>query len=262
MDRSPPHPGRGRRRWRGRIGATAASAAAHVALVAALLAGWRTAAPTLFAPPIPVTLAPPLLQPQPPAAPSPARKSAHAAAHRSAAATLKPAAAHAPDRRRDEPPPLAARPSRAPPVDTSPPAAALAATGPGGGDGLTQAQLAGAQAAGEGDGGGSGDGGGACDMARRVQAAVRKDPLARAAIHTAGGRAIMIWNGDWVQHGDEDGKGLAAVREAISFEVAFAPPACRHQRVRGLVLISLADGSARLALGAGEWRWSDLLGLR
>ncbi len=105
-------------------------------------------------------------------------------------------------------------------------------------------------------------GGGACDMARRVQAAVRKDPLARAAIHAAGGRAIRIWDGDWVQSGAEDGKGLAAVREAITWEVAFAPPACRQQRMRGLVLLSLNDGSARLALGAGDWRWSDLLGLR
>ena len=98
-------------------------------------------------------------------------------------------------------------------------------------------------------------------MARRVQAAVRKDPLARAAVHAANGRAIVIWNGDWVQTGAEDGKGLAAVREAITWEVAFAPLACRHQRVRGLVLVSLGDGSARLALGAGDWRWSDLLGL-
>jgi hypothetical protein len=72
----------------------------------------------------------------------------------------------------------------------------------------------------------------------------------------------MIWNGDWVQHGDEDGKGLAAVREAITFEVAFAPAACRRAHVRGLVLLSLGDGAARLALGAGEWRWSDLLGVR
>jgi len=31
--------------------------------------------------------------------------------------------------------------------------------------------------------------------------------------------------------------------------------------VHGIVLISLADGpgSARLALGSGVWRWSDLL---
>jgi hypothetical protein len=123
---------------------------------------------------------------------------------------------------------------------------------------LSEAQLAGAASA---DGGGGG-GGGECDMARRVQAALRKDPLVRASVHAASGRAIMVWNGDWVQAGAEDGKGLAAVREAITWEVAFAPLACRRERVRGLVLLSLNDGSARLAVGAGEWRWSDLLGLR
>jgi hypothetical protein len=32
--------------------------------------------------------------------------------------------------------------------------------------------------------------------------------------------------------------------------------------VRGPVVLSLNDGSAQLALGAGVWRWSDLLGVR
>jgi hypothetical protein len=34
--------------------------------------------------------------------------------------------------------------------------------------------------------------------------------------------------------------------------------------MHGLMLISLNDGSerARLAVGHGEWRWSDLLALR
>jgi len=264
MDRSPPrqeHPHR--RRWRGRVGATVLSAAAHTALAVALLVGWRTAAPPDFAPAIVVGLAPPLAPPPKPAAPrAAARKpAAHAAAKPAPARKL--AAAHAVHRRRDHPPPRLARAPRAPPLADSPPVATVEASETDDGSGLTDAQLAGAQAAGEGgDGGSGGGGGGACDMARRVQAALRKDPLARAAVHGAGGRAIMIWNGDWVRSSVEDGKGLAAVREAITFEVAFAPPACRHQRVRGLVTLSLADGSARLALGAGDWRWSDLLGLR
>ena len=75
------------------------------------------------------------------------------------------------------------------------------------------------------------------------------------------GKAIRVWNGDWVQHGEQEGKGLAAVREAIMWEVAFAPAACRTQRMHGLVAISLNDapGSARLVVGSGEWRWSDVL---
>lgn len=62
----------------------------------------------------------------------------------------------------------------------------------------------------------------------------------------------------------QDGAGLASLREVIQWEVGFAPPACRKEAVHGLVLISLADGpgAARLVLGGGAWRWSDLLGLR
>jgi len=124
---------------------------------------------------------------------------------------------------------------------------------------LSNSQLAGAATAGEGGGGG-----GTCDMARAVQQALRRDPMVRAAVEDAhrSGKAIMLWNGDWVRSGDQDGKGLSAVREAITWEVAFAPEACRNTRMHGLLLLSLADGSTRFAVGAGDWRWSDLLGLR
>ena len=76
------------------------------------------------------------------------------------------------------------------------------------------------------------------------------------------GKAIMLWNGDWVRSGGQDGKGLSAVREAVMWEVAFAPEACRNRPVHGLVLLSLADGATRFAIGSGDWRWSDLLGVR
>ena len=73
-------------------------------------------------------------------------------------------------------------------------------------------------------------------------------PMVRAAVEDANrsGKAIMLWNGDWVRSGGQDGKGLSAVREAVIWEVAFAPEACRHQRMHGLVLLSLADGSHAL----------------
>lgn len=81
------------------------------------------------------------------------------------------------------------------------------------------------------------------------------------ALTNSAGKALLVWNGDWVRDDREDGKGLAAVREAIMWEVGFAPAPCRAEEVRGLVLISLpgSSGVARLALGAGYWRWSDLL---
>jgi len=123
---------------------------------------------------------------------------------------------------------------------------------------LSDAQIAGASSVGEGGGGG---GGGVCDMARAIQRALRKDPLVQAATLDAHrtGKAFLVWNGDWVRNGDQDGKGLAAVREAIMWEIAFAPEACRRQQVHGLILLSLNDGSTRLAMGQGLWRWSDLL---
>jgi hypothetical protein len=125
---------------------------------------------------------------------------------------------------------------------------------------LSDSQLAGAASAGEGAGGG----GGGCDLARAVQQALRRDTLVHAAVADANrlGKAILLWNGDWVQSGGQDGKGLSAAREAITWEVAFAPEACRNQRMHGLVLLSLADGNTRFAIGTGDWRWTDLLGVR
>ena len=123
---------------------------------------------------------------------------------------------------------------------------------------LSDVEIAGAATAGSGAGGGAG-----CDMTRRLQAALRKDALVQAAVRApaASGKALRVWDGDWVQNGGQDGRGLAAVREAILWEVGFAPEACKAEPMHGLVLLSLNDGpgSTRLAVGAGEWRWSDLL---
>jgi hypothetical protein len=120
---------------------------------------------------------------------------------------------------------------------------------------LSASDLAGAASA------DSGGGGGQCDLARQVQGALRKDSLVQAAVAASGGKAIMVWNGDWVKSNGEDGKGLAAVREAITWEIAFAPESCRTRPVHGLILLSMNTnpGAPRLAVGAGEWRWSDLL---
>ncbi|MBA3811836.1 MAG: hypothetical protein H0X27_09405, partial [Caulobacteraceae bacterium] len=125
----------------------------------------------------------------------------------------------------------------------------------------SEAELAGAATA------DSGPKGRACDMARWLQSALRKDPLVQAAVAQvrptpgSAGKAIMVWNGDWVRSHGEEGKGLAAVREAILWEIAFAPAACRSEPVSGLVLISLSQspGAPQLAVGLAAWRWSDLL---
>jgi hypothetical protein len=150
------------------------------------------------------------------------------------------------------PPTIRARKPLPAPPDVRPLAAVPAkATQPG--DTVSDAEVASAATAGSGSGGG-----GTCDMARFLQEKLRADGRVRAALATVPpGRAIRLWNGDWVRHGEEDGAGLSALREAIQWEVAWAPEACRKQPVRGLVLLSVAD--ARVVVGAGAWRWSDLL---
>jgi hypothetical protein len=104
-------------------------------------------------------------------------------------------------------------------------------------------------------------------MLRRLQTALARDGRVKSAVGGATGargstgRGMVVWNGDWVTHAGEEGKGLAALRQAIIWEVGFAPKACREQAVRGYVLVNLGAGT-RIALGAGAWRWSDLLGAR
>ncbi len=124
---------------------------------------------------------------------------------------------------------------------------------------LSDSQLVGAASA---DSEGSGGGAGGCNTARVLQQALRRDPLVQSAVVKAGraGKAVMLWNGDWVRDAEQDGKGLSGVRQALVWELAFAPEACRTRQMQGLVTLSLQDGT-RLAVGAGNWRWSDLLGL-
>jgi outer membrane biosynthesis protein TonB len=223
--------------------------AAHALILAAV---WQTfpKAVRMFEP-AGVTVE--LVRPPPPEPPAP-----------QPAPEPKPSPPKASAKRSPEPPKPAARPikvavrARVPDALPASPAPQVQAPTE-----LTDAEVAGAATAGS----GSGTGGGSCDMIRRLQEALRHDRGVIEAVarthRAAGGRgaAIMVWNGDWVRSGSEDGKGLAGVRQAIAVEVAFAPEACRALPVRGLVLISLTDapGSAKLALGAGRWRWSDLL---
>lgn len=153
------------------------------------------------------------------------------------------------------------KPVLLPPLNLAAPAPVPAASTPtpDTSDLLSESQLAGATSVGE-----EGAGGGGCGTARVLQQALRHDPLVHTAVEAAHrlGKTIMLWNGDWVRSGEQDGKGLSAVREAIMWGVAFAPEACRSERVHGLVLLSLADGGTRFVIGSGDWRWSDLLFVR
>jgi hypothetical protein len=152
------------------------------------------------------------------------------------------------------------------PVPADEPAEVLEPRAPDTSDILSESQLAGAVSADEeGAGGGSGSGGGGtggCNTARVLQSALRRDPLVHNAVVRAGraGKAVMLWDGDWVRAAEQDGRGLSGVRQALLWELAFAPEACRTKQMQGLVTLSLQDGT-RFAIGADRWRWSDLLGL-
>nr|WP_221212265.1 hypothetical protein [Brevundimonas lenta] len=251
------------------------SVALHVPIAALLaLRAAPPIPPMLPEPPaIEVTLVDPFRAPDVSPPPGPEQAKPEPAAE---AAPAAPAAAQAAPK---PAPPRPVRPARRPPpanVETvvaggapqPAPVPVMATVG--------EAQLAGALTAGSGSGTGSGAGsagggggggsGGGCDMVRSLQEALRTDPdvqaaMARAHRTVAPGRAILVWDGDWVLTPGQSGKGLAGVRQAIALEVAFAPQACRAQTMRGLVLITFSDapGAPRLVLGSSQWRWTDLL---
>jgi hypothetical protein len=227
------------------------SLASHGALLLAIMA--VRVQPPMPPEPDPMTVA--LYQPPPPPPEEP---------------KTAPEPAGAPAPARVSTPKLPVRPPRLVPPPQVEPLPAKPAPKPVVAAELGESDLIGAATAGTGSGaGGSGDGagGGGCNMVRLLQDALRKNPRVRAAltqVHpeaAARGKAVLVWNGDWVQSPGQEGKGLAGVRELIMLEVAFAPKDCRNDPMRGLVLISLSDapGAPRLALGSRAWNWSDLL---
>ena len=222
----------------------------HVAVVAVLVGVQPTPPQAVDLPPIVVQLVDPMPPPPPPPAPVEEHK------------PDVPKAQPSPAKPKPPKPAIAARPPKTPPPRDVVPVPAAEVAAPEEPVEVSDAELAGAGTADSGPAGGAGGTGGSCNMPRRLQAALRKDPRVRAAVAEAHrGRALMVWNGDWVRHPGQEGAGLAAVREAIQWEVGFAPEACRKQPVRGLIVLSLNDGpgAARLAVGGGDWRWTDML---
>jgi len=251
MDSRPPGAASTRRAQaaRGRrLGAWTFAVGAH-ALVLFAMAASLPRAQTEFDPePITValvTLTPPQVPPPPKQTPRPNPAPVAKAAPPKAAPPKAPP--------KSAPAPALARQTLAPaPVS---PLRASAVTAPNPGQGMSDSALAGASTADSGDGGG----GRPCNMARRVQDALRKDPLVQTAVAGLGARAVRVWDGDWVWIDGEDGKGLTAVRQAMMWEIAFAPPECRGQAMHGLVVLSPDRSGTRLVVGLGDWRWSDLL---
>ena len=255
------------RRW----AAVVLSVLAHVAVLGPVLSlRAKIDTPEPSRAPVVVSLEPPPRLEPPPAPPAETPDPAPAPA---AEAPPMPAAAQ-PAPKPVAPPPLRLRTPRTPPPSAPLPAAEPAPEPPGISL-LDAGQIAGATRAGPPGGGGaggsvaggdgSGSGGGRCDMVRRLQDALSDDADIRASVlaaHralSANGRALLVWDGDWLQSRGEAGKGLAGLRQAIAVEIAFAPRACKEQPMRGLALIVLPDGP-RIAVGRSAWRWRDLTG--
>lgn len=269
------------------------SVAAHAVAVAVIMLNTPPAPQQVVeTPPIIVTLEPPPLPPPPPppppVEPTPEESAPAPAAEAPAAATPAPAPKTPTPRVRPTPPRTPTAPRRPRPLPRPPevePVRAPPEPAPAPMVTLGDAELAGAitagsgRANGQGTGGGNGSGagggaggggdgrGGGCDMVARLQAALRDDPEVRSAIaeahrSLAAGRTPLLWNGDWIRSQGQEGEGLAGVRQAIAVEVAFAPAACKSQRVNGVVLIRFTDAAngPKVALGRGSWRWTDLLG--
>lgn len=234
-----------RRRLGRRLAIVALSLAGHVGAVMVLLSA-RTAPVTEPFDPEPMAVS--LVDPIPPPPPPPPPVDAQAPAPTPA----PPAPVNAKPLRN------IARPTKAPaPTDVKPLPAINAPLAFAAGE-LSDGELASATAAGSGAGAGGG-----CDVARRLQDALQKNPRVQAALVRAPdlGRGAKIWNGDWIRNPAQDGAGLAVIREAIMMEVLSAPEACRREPMHGLFLISLnhPGGAARVAVGTGSWRWGDVL---
>lgn len=242
--------GRPPRRRRGPLVATL-SAGAHIAVLLALAAVGADAPATFEPQPMQVAL----IDPPPPRPPAPPAPQAGEPAPAAAAPALTP-------------PPKPAMRRTPPPVTIEPLPASDSPAADVGGE-MSESDLAGAAVAGSSVGSGAGGtgegGGGQCDMLAWLQAELRKDARVKAAVRQVdSGKAIRMWDGDWTRHPSQEGGGLASVREAIIWEIAYAPEACRRQPIRGLALITLSDGpgAARLVIGGDRWRWSDLLHAR
>ncbi len=242
---------------RQRLLGAAVSVAAHILVLFALV--WTPASPPVTPDPQPMVvalvdgsvLAPPAPAPAPtPTPPSPAQKPAPPTPptpKRPRPSHVKPivrrhvVTAAAVETARAE-----ARAAEDAPIATADPV-------------LSAAQLAGATRADAGPMGGA-----ECDMAGRLQAVLRRDRLVHAQIAGFSGKALRVWDGEWVWMRGDIGQGLTAVRQALIWEIAYAPEACRSKPMHGLVVFSVNEGhgNVRLAVGSDDWRWSDLLGLR
>ena len=107
----------------------------------------------------------------------------------------------------------------------------------------------------------------ACQLTSWLQTALQNDPQVQTALSLiprpakSVANAVMIWDGGWVDAPRGASVGVGAVRMALLSGIRSAPAACQTQTIRGPELMTLANGADTtvLAVGAGQWRWIDLV---
>jgi hypothetical protein len=107
-----------------------------------------------------------------------------------------------------------------------------------------------------------------CDLTGAIQAALESDPKKRDQLALippqarSVANAVQLWDGAWVDPDSLGGPAVAEpIRAAIVDVIRQAPPACHDQTLMGPRLFAIADprGTIIVALGSGQWKWSDLL---
>lgn len=106
-----------------------------------------------------------------------------------------------------------------------------------------------------------------CQLGAWLQVALQADPQVQAALSLiprparSVANAVMLWDGAWVDAPRGASAGVGAVRLALITGIRSAPATCQTQMIRGAELLTLTDGpeTTVLAVGAGQWRWIDLL---
>ncbi|MDH4386803.1 MAG: hypothetical protein QE280_15345 [Caulobacter sp.] len=106
-----------------------------------------------------------------------------------------------------------------------------------------------------------------CQLSQWIQQTLQTDPAVFGALtaiplesrSVAG--AIMLWDGEWVEHERVSPAGLETIREAIISGVRSAPAGCTDATIEGPLFIAVQDGLGvtLVTIGSGQWRWADML---